>query len=68
MDREDFATLERGDTGWPMMRIPFSSGEPIDVEYNEGGNDYCDTIMIRTGGRPVRILVDGVDVVEGSKP
>lgn len=62
MEREDFPTLQRGDTGWPVMSIPFGSGDPIEVEYNEGGNDYEDTVVIRTGGRAVRILVDGAEV------
>lgn len=61
MDRDSFPTLVASDAGWPVMRIPFGSRDPIEVEYNEGGNEYEDTIMIRTGGRPVQVIVDGAE-------
>jgi hypothetical protein len=62
VDRESFPTLVVGSTGWPVLRVPFGSGDPIEVEYNEGGNEYADTVVVRTGGRRVRVFVDGSEV------
>jgi hypothetical protein len=63
VDRDSFPTLVEGVSGWPVLRVPFGSGGPLEVEYNEGGNEYEDTVVIRTGGRPVRVFVDDSEVV-----
>ena len=65
MDREAFPTLTAGDTGWPVMTVPWVGRADVTVEvYEDAEAGIIPVISIEAPGSkwPVRVFVNGTEV------